>query len=191
MAKSFFHKIFSNHLFTAFLPWIFFSIVNGQQALSKALFWASLGALLLLFLFNFKELKQGFIMPLGSLIFFGFFALNDLFTFSKWADAHASFLMNWGLAAIVCFSMLIGKPFTLQYAKEKVDKSHWNHPIFLKVNWILTSIWAILMIIMALPSLFFSQIELSSSWFWNYGLTTICIIVGLECNKIIPAMFKK
>ncbi|HSX03591.1 MAG TPA: hypothetical protein VLG76_02555 [Rhabdochlamydiaceae bacterium] len=179
-------KIFGNHLLTAFLPWIFFSIFNNSHLL-----WASLGALMLVVLFNFRELKQGFIMPVGSVIFFGFFALNDLFGFSKWAEDHSFLLINSGLAIIVCFSMIIGKPFTIQYAREKVDKSRWNHPTFLKVNWILTTIWAILMIIMALPSYFLTQDQVNASWFWNYGITMICIVIGLECNKIIPAIFKK
>lgn len=184
-------KIFRNHLFTAFLPWIFFSIFNNSRLFPNPLFWASLGALLLVLLCNFKELKKGFVMPLGSVIFFAFFALNDLLRFSPWAENHSFLLINSGLAIIVCFSMVIGKPFTLQYAREKVDKSLWNRPIFLKVNWILTTIWAILMIIMALPSYFLAQDQLSSSWFWNYGLSIICIVIGLECNKIIPALFKK
>lgn len=180
---------FSNHLLAAFIPWIFFSAFYGTTARSMLI--ASLGACALTLLLNFKELKKGFILPWGSLIFFCFLAINDSFISWKWVESHAFLLVNSALAAIVCFSLIIGKPFTLQYAREQVEPKHWQSPTFLKINWILTSIWAVLMIIMAIPSYFLTQKQILNSWFWNYGLTILCIVVGIQCNKIIPKLLSK
>lgn len=180
-------SIFHNHLLTAFIPWIFFSVFYGTTP--SSMFFASAGALLLMVILNFRELKKGFILPWGSVIFFAFLAINDRFVHWKWAESHAFLLINSALAVIVLFSMVIGKPFTIQYAKEEVEPQYWDSPTFLKVNWILTSIWAILMIVMALPSYFLTQEQILKSWFWNYGLTILCILIGLQCNKIVPKFF--
>jgi carotenoid cleavage dioxygenase len=141
--------------------------------------------------FNLKELKQGFVLPWGSVLVFAFFAIHPLTQRWPWATEHVFLLSNSALAAIVIFSMLIGKPFTVQYAREQVAYQHWHKPLFMKINWILTSIWAILMIVMAIPSFIFPQSYIQSSWCYNYGLAIICILVGIRCNKAIPAWLRK
>lgn len=181
-----FGRLFKNHLLTTFLPWIFFSSV-----VSHSILFASFGALAFIFIFNFHELRKGFVMPICSAIFFLLIGLNHLFKISTWIDGHLYLLINSALAAIVLISMLIGKPFTLQYAKERVARETWNKPLFLRINWILTSIWLVLMIIMAIPSYVLTQEQILSSWFWRYGLTIICIFVGIRCNEWIPKLLGK
>jgi len=173
-----------NHLLTAFIPWIFFSIFYKAQG--PASIWVSLISALLMIVLNGRELRQGFVLPLGSVLFFLLLSFNNAFSFWPWASAHAFQLINSALAAIVLISMIIGQPFTLQYAREEVPKENWSHPLFLKINWILTSIWAVLMIIMALPSYFLTQEAIQGSWFFNYGLSILCIVIGVRCNKKIP-----
>ena len=48
-----------------------------------------------------------------------------------------------GLFAIMLGSLVIGKPFTLQYARERVDPELWNSPLFLSVNRVITLVWAL------------------------------------------------
>jgi hypothetical protein len=180
MRKTLFSNLRS-HVFAAFLPWIAFSLI-----VNKSLLAASLVALGLMVVCNFRELKKGFVLPWGSALFFAFLALNDLFAFWPWAGTHVFMLSNSALAAIVLISMIILRPFTLQYAREEVAQEKWQHPTFIKINWILTSIWLVLMIIMALPSYFLTQDEILSNWIWNYGLSIACIVIGMKCNKAIP-----
>jgi hypothetical protein len=181
--KKFWHRS-QSHLIAAFLPWIFFSVVHA-----KSIFLASICSIILMGFLNFRELKKGFVMPWGSVVVFTILALNDRFMFSKWMVSNDLILINSALAAIVWFSMIINKPFTIQYAREEVERSRWNHPIFLKINWILTSIWAVLMTIMALPRFFLTSDQISSSWFLEYGLTMLCVLIGFKCNTTIPKMF--
>ena len=171
-------------LFSAFLPWIFFSVVYGTT--SDAMLFGSLGALSLTLIFNFKELKQGFVLPWAAFIFFLFLTLNSYWTWSVWAESHALLLVNAALALSIWISMLIGKPFTLQYARREVDAHAWITPLFRKINWILTSIWAVLMSIIALPAIFIPEPQLLDSWFWNYGLSVFAVLLGLACSKRIP-----
>jgi len=179
---------FKNHTLAAFIPWIFFGIFYSNNG--HAILFSSLGALVLMGLFNFKELAKGFILPWGSVILFAFLALNEWSGLIAFSDIGTYRLINSALAVIVIFSMIVGKPFTLQYAREEVDSSHWHSPIFIKINWILTVIWAVLMVIMALPSYLLSYEQIHQSWFWTYGLMIVCIVVGIQCNKRLPKFLR-
>ncbi|MGT2491229.1 hypothetical protein ACU4GD_13700 [Cupriavidus basilensis] len=56
--------------------------------------------------------------------------------------------MDAGLFAIVAVSLAIGRPFTLQYARERVPQEYWNAPRFLAVNRHITLAWAAALAIM-------------------------------------------
>jgi carotenoid cleavage dioxygenase-like enzyme len=176
-----------NHLLAAFIPWIFFSVFYGSTP--DSIFFASVAALILVLILNFKELRQGFVLPCGSAIFFAFLAVNDRWNCFPWIADHALLFINSALAAIVYFSMLIGKPFSMQYAWEKVDPAYWRSPAFIKINWLITSVWAFFMTLMALPSWFIPQAQLLDSWFWNYGVSIICIVLALSITKKIPNFY--
>lgn len=179
---------FKNHIFIAFLPWVFFAIFYGHTKTSQLT--GSLGALILMVVFNFKEIKKGFILPWGSIALYVFLAIN-VFNIVDLSAIGTVRLINSTLAAIVLFSMVVGRPFTIQYAKEEVDSRHWHEPLFVRINWVLTGIWAILMVVMALPGYFLTFEEIHSSWFWRFGLMTLCLLAGIECNRLVPKLMRK
>ena len=47
-----------------------------------------------------------------------------------------------GLLAIVLVSLAIGRPFTLQYARERVPEPIWALPVFFTTNRRITVVWA-------------------------------------------------
>jgi hypothetical protein len=53
-------------------------------------------------------------------------------------------LALYGLLAIVVLSMLIRRPFTLQYARERVAREHWSSPQFVRTNYVITSAFAVM-----------------------------------------------
>jgi hypothetical protein len=44
---------------------------------------------------------------------------------------------------IVLISLAVGKPFTLQYAREQVPREFWESPEFRKTNYVISSVWAL------------------------------------------------
>lgn len=60
--------------------------------------------------------------------------------------------INGGLAVIAIGSMLVGKPFTLQYAREQVSPELWNSPLFLRTNYRITAVWCAAFIVQTLTS---------------------------------------
>jgi carotenoid cleavage dioxygenase len=178
-------KRLQNSLLISFIPWIFFGIF------SSSIFFGSLGALALMILLNFEKLKKGFILPWGSIILFAFLPLNALLHLIPLSSIGTYRLINSTLALIAVFSLLIKRPFTIQYARLETDPSQWHEPLFLKVNYILTSIWATLMIIMAIPSFLFTYEQIRKAWEWNYGLMIVCVAIGMKCNSFVRRRFKK
>ena len=47
-----------------------------------------------------------------------------------------------GLLAIALVSLAIGRPFTLQYARERVPEAIWALPVFYTTNRLITGVWA-------------------------------------------------
>lgn len=123
-----------------FLPWILYFVFIGTRPEQQEL--AVLAALVTTFIFNFNELKKGFILTWGTLIFFLFLTFAVFYIHSDWMEHHANLIANSGLALIAWFSLIIGKPFTIQYAREQVAKEFWQTPTFIRINQIITLVWA-------------------------------------------------
>jgi hypothetical protein len=51
--------------------------------------------------------------------------------------------VNVCLLASALVSALIGKPFTLQFAMEKVPESYWKTELFLRINYYIAFVWGL------------------------------------------------
>jgi hypothetical protein len=58
------------------------------------------------------------------------------------------FAVDTGIFLVTLGSILIGKPFTLQYAREAVDAETLKVPGFIKANYIITAAWTLSMLLM-------------------------------------------
>ena len=59
---------------------------------------------------------------------------------ATWSVVGVRALVDAGLLLIVLVSMAIGRPFTLQYAREQVAPEFWNSPEFVRTNYVITAI---------------------------------------------------
>jgi hypothetical protein len=83
------------------------------------------------------------ILEIGSLALFAALTLYTLVFAASWTVATVRLAVDGGLLAIVLASLAIGKPFTLQYARERVPEAVWGLPIFFAVNRAITIAWAL------------------------------------------------
>ena len=58
------------------------------------------------------------------------------------------FAVDAGIFLVTLGSIVIGKPFTLQYALEVVDAETAKLPGFIKANYLITAVWALSMLLM-------------------------------------------
>ncbi|OJY36931.1 MAG: hypothetical protein BGP06_13525 [Rhizobiales bacterium 65-9] len=78
----------------------------------------------------------------GSLALFGALALYSLNADMAASRSAVRAVSNGGLLAISLVSLAIGKPFSLQYARETASPAALASQAFLKQNYVITSVWA-------------------------------------------------
>ena len=88
------------------------------------------------------------VLEVGSLALFALLLLYTAIAAPQWTVATVRLAVDAGLFAIVAISLAIGRPFTLQYARERVPQEYWNAPRFLAVNRHITLAWAVALAIM-------------------------------------------
>jgi hypothetical protein len=127
-------------LLLAFAPWIAFLIIAHGS-----LFRLKLGlmvALALCVLMGVTRLHRGVILWAG-LCFFTFATIAVLIFENMWTVQHMGVLASATLAVSAAASLAIGKPFTLDYAREHTDPALWNQPEFLRTNFVITLVWTL------------------------------------------------
>src|SRR6516165_1475854 len=60
----------------------------------------------------------------------------------EWTVVAVRLAVDAGLLAIVVISLAIGRPFTLQYARQRVPEQYWHEPLFLTINRRIPWVWA-------------------------------------------------
>jgi intracellular septation protein A len=82
------------------------------------------------------------ILEIGSLVVFGLLTAYTVAAAPRWTVATVRLAVDAGLLGIVLVSLAIGRPFTIQYAREQVPEVFWASPVFLSVNRAITWAWA-------------------------------------------------
>ena len=142
-------QIFS--LLFSFAPWIAFLILAGPSLLRLKI--AVVVASVITIAMWIGKFQKGIILW-GSVLFFSWALIAIIGLQHMWTIRHLGVLSNGTLAAMTIISMLIRKPFTIEYAKAKTSPDRWTSPLFIKTNYVLTGVWgAVFLINMALSSL--------------------------------------
>ena len=131
-----------------FVPLIVYGILAGASVQSRVL---ALGAATLITVVaGFGDLKKGRILSWASLLLFGGLLVATVGLAQTGILIWSGILINGVLAAVTFGSILAGVPFTMQYAREMVDPSHHNNPVFLRVNTLMTGVWGCVFAVNAL-----------------------------------------
>ncbi len=125
--------------------------------------------------FGLGELRRGYILQWGTLLFFASCAvLVNLFQV-VWVASHMALLANGVLACIVWLTILLGRPFALQYARRDLPKERWNDPGLISGCRLITFVWACLMSLAAFVA-FLRMSALASLPEWVFFFTSLAII---------------
>lgn len=126
-------------LLLSFAPWIAFLIIARDTLLRVEI--GLVVALVVSIVMAVLRLHRGIIMYVG-LIFFTGATIAVLGFENIWTIRHLGVLANGALAIGSWITLLINKPFTLEYARQHTDPAKWNDPVFIRVNELLTAVWA-------------------------------------------------
>ena len=126
-------------LLVSFAPWIVFLVIARDTLLRVEIGLAA--ALVASVVMAILKLNRGIIMWVG-LIFFTAATIAVVGFHNMWTIRHLGVIANGALALGTWITLMIGKPFTLEYARAHTDPAKWHDPLFIRVNVQLTTVWA-------------------------------------------------
>ncbi|NQU95065.1 MAG: hypothetical protein HQ549_02365 [Candidatus Omnitrophica bacterium] len=170
---------------SGFMPWILFLFLSGHTlaSLEKSIIICLLASLI----FGFRELRKGFILQWGTLLFFAGCAITLNLMNVIFVAKNMGIISNGFLASLIWVTILIGKPFTLQYARADLPKERWDDPKVMRSCRFIAIIWALLLTFSTSIS-YFKALNPTLYPDWIYFDISIGIILG---GIIFTSLYKK
>ncbi len=171
-------------------PWIVMSLVSGSSGrfeLSVGLAFALSVLLVVLSVAQGSSLK---FLELSDTVFFGGLGMIGLLASADtlvWLQQWAGEISNVALVVIAFLSIVIRRPFTLQYAREMVEPELWSSPAFIHVNYVITWVWAIAFVIQAASGAFGDVVLDNPDNLWTgWIIQTAAIVVAIQFTVWYP-----
>jgi hypothetical protein len=125
-------------------PWIVIAVFSGPGRFAGAAAGALGLSLAVLWVGGRRGIRVHSLEVFGAVVFAVFVGLGILGSPAviDWLELWAGELANAGLASFAIGSLIVRRPFTMAYARDTVDAKHWNSPLFVRTNYILTGVWA-------------------------------------------------
>ena len=160
-------------------PWIVMSLLSGpgrfEESVSTAL------GLSILFIYlrlrrggSLKALEVFEVAYFGTLAIVGLLASDNLIS---WLEKWSGEMSSLALAAFTFGSLLVGNPFTLPYAKETTPREYWDSPVFLRVNRVITLVWALAFTVAAAAGVYGNTALDQPDNFWTAWIIPIAAML--------------
>lgn len=138
----------------AFAPFLMFVVVERLIGGPAGLAAGAVVSAVMLARDTFSSVRRVKILEVGTFVLFGGLAfLEWLPGAEQWSIAAVRLRVDSGLLLIVLVSILIRRPFTLQYASEQVPIEVLNTSQFVRTNYVISSVWAAAFAVMVLADL--------------------------------------
>lgn len=165
--------------FSGIAPWIVMSLFSGPGTFEIAVLCA-LALSLVTFILSRRGGSTFKLMEAFDLVFFAGFAIIGIVASAStitWLETWAGEITNIALFAFVLVTIVIRQPFTLQYAKEETDPQYWDSPIFLRINYTISWVWAAAFAWQSLMGLLGDAVLDDSNNFWTGWVLQIAALV--------------
>jgi hypothetical protein len=135
-----------------FAPWILLAVAEGPHRVALAAGLACALAVLTCAAGTIVGLRPK-LLDITAITFFGALALTAMLASpaaGRWLGTWSGELSTAVIAAVAALSLAARRPFTLQYARESTDRAYWTTPLFLRINYVLTAVWAVAFLLTAI-----------------------------------------
>lgn len=126
----------------AFAPFIVYVVIERIAGIMPGLVSAALLSVALLFRDIISPNRTVKILDIGTVILFGGLAAYARFTAVTWSIVAVRLRVDAGLLLTVVASIIVRRPFTLQYARQRVSRELWDSSEFVRTNYVITAAWA-------------------------------------------------
>jgi len=168
-----------------FMPWLLFLFLSGPTLLSLER--SIMVCLLASVIFNFGELRRGFILQWGTLLFFIACVITVNFSHSMFVAKNMGIISNGFLASLIWGTIFIGKPFTLQYARADLPAERWGDPALIHSCRFIAIVWALLLTLSALIA-YFKVLNPARYPDWIYFAISMGVMLG---GTVFTSVYKK
>jgi hypothetical protein len=179
-------------LFTAFVPWIAFALIAqaplGNPGLSLIL--AFVIAIVLALLTSYHQLVKGYILAIVSLAFFAVFFLLIIGLGQYYLANYLAVLSMLLLTIVSWGTIALRFPFTLQYSREGVEPERVKSPAFMRVNYIITAVWALAFTVSFAINLYLLLYPVPGTVFWD-NVQWLFMIIAIVFTIWYPAHVHK
>jgi hypothetical protein len=171
-------------------PWIVYSLVEGEGRLelSAAL---ALGTGFLVLVLNWLRGSSPKMLEFADVTYFGVLAVVVAVASEStrdWLELWGGETANVALLVIVLGSVLIRKPFTLQYAREDTPREYWDTPEFMRVNYLISWVWVAAFAIEAASGFVGDAVLDDSNNIWTgWIIQTFPLIIAAQFTVWYPA----
>jgi hypothetical protein len=170
-------------------PWIVYSLIEGEGRLEESSAIA-FGLALAILMIGWLRGRSPKLLEFSDVVFFGALAIFVAVASDSthaWLERWSGEVANMALVVIAVGSILIRQPFTLAYAKEEAPRELWDNPVFLRTNYVLTSVWAIAFVIEAASGLYGDAVLDNSNNLWTgWIIQTLPLIVAAQFTLWYP-----
>jgi hypothetical protein len=166
-------------MFIGFLPWIVYWSLVGNVSFRVAVVIACAISVAISGQ-AFLQRRAPKVIEAGGTILFVLLLLLTFLTNDAFLERWLQPITNGGLFLIALVSVLIGKPFTLQYAREHAAPEMVETPLFFHVNLIITWVWVLAFAVMTASSLIPPFVQGRAT------LTDSTSLLSILCYWIIP-----
>ncbi|WP_241385329.1 hypothetical protein [Rhodococcus sp. CH91] len=130
--------------FSGIAPWILMSVLSSPGRFEEAVCFA-LGLVLMTMWVGSRRGITIHVLDIFGASFFVVLAGVGLFApdgVIAWMETWAGELTNIALALFVVGTLIARRPFTLPYAKEDTPEEYWTSSLFMKINYVISAVWA-------------------------------------------------
>jgi hypothetical protein len=170
-------------------PWVLMAVINGPGRFEEAASVALALALLTLWVGSRRSVPVH-LLEAFTVVYFGVLAVLGLVASDgviEWLQLWAGELSNIALAAFAIVTLLIRRPFTLAYAKDTTPEEHWDNPIFLRINYVISTAWAGAFLFSALVGAYGDAVLRDNDNFWTAWILPIgAIIFAVSFTEFYP-----
>jgi len=148
----------------AFSPFIVYVVIERITGIMPGLVSAAVVSVALLLRDIISPNRTVKILDIGTAILFGGLAAYARFMTATWSIVAVRLRVDAGLLLIVLASITVRRPFTLQYARERVSREFWDSPQFVRTNYVITAAWAGAFAVMVVADLVMLYVPTLPRW---------------------------
>jgi hypothetical protein len=136
------------NLIVGFSPFILFAVLSRLSA--DLALWVAFAAAFVVTIRDFVESPSLRLLDAGSFLLFAVLALGRGFLDPNLSLAAVRFIAEAGLFLLLGLSLVLKRPFSIDYARLDPREAGWPPAMFRKVNYLVSAVWTAAFLTMAL-----------------------------------------